>query len=169
MRWTKLNVREAIQKRRSIRAFQPGTITDEQLEILKEAIQLAPSASNMQPYRFVIVKDDELKKELVKKGLVQRFVMNAAVIFVGIGDPEREKWYKVDMGIAMQHLALQVKELGLGSCWIGAFEEDQVKAVLKIPESMRVVALMPIGIPAQDPPARPRKSFEELFMIDFYS
>ena len=136
---------------------------------LKEAIQLAPSASNMQPYQFIIIKDDELKAELARAAKIQRFIKKAAVIFIGIGDPTRERWYKVDVAIAMQQLALQAKELGLGSCWLGAFEEDVVKEVLKIPKSLRVVALMPIGIPAQDPPARPRKSFEELFSIDYYS
>lgn len=170
MSWLSLNVQEAIEKRRSIRKFksQAQAITEEQLLILKKAIQLAPSASNMQPYKFIVVTDEELKKNLVKGGSLQGFISKASVIFVGIGDPSRERWFKVDIGIAMEHLALQAMELGLGSCWIGAFDEEQVKAILKIPPNLRIVALMPIGIAGQDPPARPRKSLEELFIDNYF-
>ncbi len=163
-----MNVKEVIERRRSIRKFQEGTITDEQLDLLMKAAQLAPSASNRQPYKFVVVKDNELKKSLQRKASMQRFVGKAAVIFVGIGDLEHEKWYKVDLGIAIQQIFLQAVELGLGACWIGAFEEDKVKEVLKIPQNMKVVALLPVGIPGQDPPARPRKSLEELFSLNHY-
>jgi len=163
-----LTVKEVIQKRKSIRKFNAGSLSDEQLQTLMEAAQLAPSASNMQPYEFIIVKDDKLKAQLVKKGSIQPFVTKAAVIFIGIGDPSREKWYKVDIGIAIEHLALEATELGLGSCWIGSFDEEKVKEVLKIPAEKEVIALLPIGIPGQDPPARPRKSLDDLFYIDYY-
>ena len=163
-----MTVKEVIQKRKSIRKFNAGSLSDEQLQTLMEAAQLAPSASNMQPYEFIIVKDDKLKAQLVKKGSIQPFVTKAAVIFIGIGDPSREKWYKVDIGIAIEHLALEATELGLGSCWIGSFDEEKVKEVLKIPAEKEVIALLPIGIPGQDPPARPRKSLDDLFYIDYY-
>jgi len=163
-----MKVQEAIQKRRSIRKFQEQSISDEQLRILMEAAQLAPSASNRQPYQFIIVKDRDLMNDLAKHGRIQKFVTKAAIIFVGIGDPEYEKWYKIDLAIAFQQIFLQAVELGLGACWIGAFDEDMVKVVLKIPPQFRVVALLPVGIPAQDPPARPRKSIEELFLTNYY-
>ncbi len=163
-----LDVKKVIEKRRSIRKFHEGTINDEQLQILMKAAQLAPSASNRQPYKFIIVKDRGLMKELSRKASIQRFIIKAAVIFVGIGNPEHEKWYKVDIAIAIQQIYLQAVELGLGACWIGAFDEEKAKEVLKVPESMNIVALLPIGIPAEDPPARPRKSFEELFCINYY-
>ena len=151
-----------------MRKFQEGSISEEQLKVLMKAAQLAPSASNRQPYKFIIVKDNELKKSLQRKASMQRFVGKAAVIFVGIGDLEHEKWYKVDIAIAIQQIFLQAVELGLGACWIGAFEEEKVKEVLKIPQNMQVVAFLPVGIPDQDPPARPRKSLDELFSIDYY-
>jgi len=163
-----LDVKEVIEKRRSMRKFQEGSISEEQLKVLMKAAQLAPSASNRQPYKFIIVKDNELKKSLQRKASMQRFVGKAAVIFVGIGDLEHEKWYKVDIAIAIQQIFLQAVELGLGACWIGAFEEEKVKEVLKIPQNMQVVAFLPVGIPDQDPPARPRKSLDELFSIDYY-
>ena len=163
-----MTVKEAIRKRKSIRKFNAGSLTEEQLRTLMEAAQWAPSASNMQPYEFIIVKDDKLKAELSSKGSMQRFITSAAVIFVGIGDPKREKWYKIDIAIAMEHMALQAAELGLGSCWIGAFDEQKVKEVLKVPTDKQVIAFLPIGIPGEDPPARPRKSFDNLFYTDFY-
>lgn len=163
-----MNVKEAIKKRRSIRKFKEQSIPDDQLRILMEVVQLAPSASNIQPYKFIIIKNEELKKKLGDLASNQGFISKAAVIFVGISDPWREKWYKVDIAIAMEHLALQAVELGLGSCWIGSFNEQKIKELLKIPKNLQIIALMPIGIPAQDPPARPRKSLEELFLINYY-
>ncbi|MFX1299153.1 MAG: nitroreductase family protein [Promethearchaeota archaeon] len=82
-----MNIKEAIQKRRSIRKYKEQAITDEQLQILMKAAQLAPSASNMQPYKFIIVRDKEVKKQIVKFASYQTFISKAAVIFVGIGDP----------------------------------------------------------------------------------
>lgn len=163
-----LNVKEAIEKRRSIRKFREGAISEEKLQILMKAAQLAPSASNRQPYKFIIVKDEEIKKRLQRNGSIQEFVANAAVILVGVSFPKYEKWNKVNLGIAIQHLFLQAVELGLGACWIGAFNEERVKKVLKIPQDMDVVALLPIGIPAEDPPARPRKTTDELFCVNYY-
>ncbi|MFX1295413.1 MAG: nitroreductase family protein [Promethearchaeota archaeon] len=163
-----MNVKKAIQKRRSIREFENQPISDKQLQSLMEVIQLAPSASNIQSYKFIIVKDEYLKTELGNLSSNQTFISNAAVIFVGIGNPSREKWYKVDVAIAMEHLALQAVELGLGSCWIGAFDEEKIKNLLKIPKNLRIIALMPIGISAQNPPARPRKSLNELFLTNYY-
>ncbi|NVM52305.1 MAG: nitroreductase family protein [Candidatus Helarchaeota archaeon] len=163
-----MNVKEAIQKRRSIRNFRPGPIPEEQLQILMKAAQLAPSASNNQPYKFIIVKDDEVKKRLQRLGSIQDFITDAAVIFVGVGFAQYEKWNKVNLGIAIQHIFLQAVELGLGACWIGAFNEEKVKKVLQIPQDMNVIALLPVGIPDEDPPARPRKSIEDLFSMDNY-
>ena len=163
-----MTVKEVIRKRKSIRKFNVGSLTDEQLRTLMEAAQWAPSASNMQPYEFIIVKDDKLKAELVKNASIQRFITSAAVVFVGIGDPTREKWYKIDLAIAMEHLALQAAELGLGSCWIGSFAEQKVKEILKIPADKQVIALLPIGIPGEDPPARSRKSLDNLFYTNYY-
>ena len=163
-----MDVSEAIQKRRSIRNYEEQSISDDQLLILMRAAQLAPSASNYQPYKFIIVKDEGLKKILGELASSQNFISKAAAIFVGIGDPSREKWYKIDIAIAMEHLALQAVELGLGSCWIGSFDENKIKEILEIPPQMRIIALMPIGIPAEHPGLRPRKSLNEIFFINRY-
>ncbi|GAG68921.1 unnamed protein product, partial [marine sediment metagenome] len=115
------------------------------------------------------IKNDELKKELRKLAVPQRFVMKAAVIFVVLGDKELSPYmYKVDIGIAVQQMALQAAELGLGSCWLGAFDRDKTKDFLKVPNPWTVVALFLVGIPDEIPPDRPRKSLDELFVNDSF-
>ena len=161
-----MNIKEVFEKRKSIRKFTGEPITEDQIKTIMEAAQIAPSASNRQPYKFIVIKDDEFKKEFRKKASAQRFLEKAAVIFVALGSKEREYWYKVDIGIAVQQMTLQTAELGLGSCWIGAFERDKVRELLNVPDDWVIVALLPVGVPAQDPPARPRKSLEELFVND---
>jgi len=162
-----MDIREVFEKRKSIRKFTGEPITDEQLKLIMEAAQIAPSASNMQPYKFIVIKDDDFKKELRKKKVfAQRFLEKAAVFFVALGDKQREYWYKVDIGIAVQHMVLQAVELGLGSCWIGAIDRDLLRELLIVPNQWAIVALLAIGVPDQDPPARPRKSLNELFVND---
>jgi len=163
-----MNIREVFEKRKSIRKFTGEPITEDQIKTIMEAAQIAPSASNMQPYKFIVIKDDETKRNFRKIAVPQRFVQKAAVIFVALGNKERDYWYKVDIGIAVQQMALQTAELGLGSCWIGAFERDKVRELLKVPDDWEIVALLPVGVPAQDPPARPRKSLDVLFVKDSF-
>jgi len=163
-----MNLREIFEKRKSIRKFTGEPITEDQIKLIMEAAQIAPSASNKQPYKFIVIKDDELKKAFRKKAARQNFIDKAAVIFVVLGIKEREYWYKVDIGIAVEHMALQAAELGLGSCWIGAIERDKIRELLKIPNDWEIVSLLIIGIPDQDPLARPRKSLDELFVNDSF-
>ena len=162
-------IKELFEKRKSIRKFTGDPITENKLKLIMEAAQIAPSASNMQPYKFIVIGDDDIKKELrKKKAYTQRFIEKAAVIFVALGDKKRDYWYKVDIGIAVQHMALQATELGLGSCWIGAIDRDVVRELLKIPNDWAVVAFLAVGVPDQEPPARQRKPLDELFVKDNY-
>lgn len=161
-----MTVFEIIEKRRSIRNFKEGEIPSEDLEKILKAAQLAPSASNQQPYQFVIVQDPQLKKDLGKLASQQRFISKSGAIIVGIGDLSREKWYKVDIAIAIEHMILVATELGYGTCWIGSFNEEKIKKLLNIPDNLQIIALLPIGIPDQSPEARPRKKFDELFFRD---
>jgi nitroreductase len=163
-----MDLREIFEKRKSIRKFTGELITEDQIKLIMEAAQIAPSASNKQPYKFIVIKDDELKTAFRKKTARQNFIEKAAVIFVVLGIKEREYWYKVDIGIAVEHMALQAAELGLGSCWIGAIEREKVRELLKIPNDWEIVSLLIVGIPDQDPPARPRKSLDELFVNDSF-
>ena len=162
------NVSEVIEKRKSIRNFKEGEIPEEKLKIILRAAQLAPSASNMQPYQFIVVKDPVIKKQIGKLAAHQNFISKAAIIIVGLGNLEREKWYKVDLAIAFQQMILQATELGYGSIWIGAFYDDKIKELLRVPDGFEIVALLPIGISGEEPPARARKSISELFFLNSY-
>jgi nitroreductase len=160
----KMDVLEVIRIRRSIRKYRPEPIPDEKLETILEAARLAPSADNRQPWRFVVVQDTERKKALAKVADDQTFLGDAGAIVVGIGDPETSmEWHQKDTMIAMEHMVLEATALGYGTCWIGAFDEDVVKNLLKIPTRMKVVALLPIGIPDEKPAPTQRKVASEIF------
>lgn len=158
-----MDVFEAIRARRSIRKYTPEAIPEKKLQMILEAARLAPSASNRQPWRFVLVQSKKLKKTLAQAANDQMFLADAAVIVVAVGDPEvSAKWHEKDTMIALEHMALAATALGYGTCWIGAFKEGTVKNLLHIPERVKVVALMPIGVPDEKPAARTRREPSEI-------
>jgi nitroreductase len=159
-----MDVLEAIRMRRSIRKYRPERIPDEKLETILEAARLAPSAANRQPWRFVVVEDRERRKALAKAANDQIFISDAGAIVVAISDPEKSaRWHEKDTMIALEHIVLAATALGYGTCWIGAFDEDAVKTLLKIPAKMKVVAVLPIGIPGEKPAPRRRRELSEIF------
>lgn len=164
-----MDVLEAIKTRRSIRKYKPESIPEEKLKTIFEAARLAPSAGNRQPWRFIVVQDPEKKKALASVANNQTFLIDAAAIVAAIGDPEiSKKWHEKDTMIALEHIVLAATALGYGTCWIGAFDEDEVKRLLRIPEEMKVVALLPIGMPSETPPPRPRRGISEIFFKEEY-
>jgi len=159
-----MDVVETIRARRSIRKYRPEAIPDDKLEVIFEAARLAPSAANRQPWRFVVVRAKDRKESLAEAANNQAFLKDAAVIVVAVGDVEvSARWHERDPMIALEHMVLAAASLGYGTCWIGAFSEEAVKKLLEIPEKMKVVALLPIGVPAETPAARPRKEISEIF------
>lgn len=164
-----MDVFKAVRTRRSIRKYKRGSIPDEHLKMVFEAARLAPSAGNRQPWRFVVVFTAEGKKALAKAADNQMFLADAAVVVAALGDPEiSKKWSDKDPMIALEHMVLAATALGYGTCWIGAFDEEEVKHLLVIPKEMRVVALLPIGIPDERPPPKPRKEMSEIFFEEKY-
>jgi nitroreductase len=160
----KMDVLEAIKTRRSIRRYKPEQISEKNLQTILEAARLAPSAANRQPWRFIIVQEAARKKAVAEAANDQTFMNDAAAIVVATGDPdESARWHEKDTMIALEHMVLTATSMGFGSCWIGAFDEDEVKRLLKIPARMKVVAILPIGIPDEKPKARPRKDSSEIF------
>lgn len=156
-----------MRKRRSIRRYRTEPVASEDLKKMLEAARLAPSAGNRQPWYFIVVRDAEIKRKLAEAAAHQMFIADADVIVVGVSDPRRSpRWHDRDLMIAMEHLILEATELGYGTCWIGAFNEDRVKEILEIPEEYRVVALTPVGVPDESPPPRPRRSLEEIVFQD---
>lgn len=161
-----------ISERRSIRAFTDREISEKEAELLVEAACLAPSAGNRQPWEFVIVRDDENKRRLAEAAYGQYFIAEAPVIFVVCADPSRsasrygrrgiELYCLQDTAAAVQNLLLTAKANGLGSCWIGAFDEARAAEVIGAPKGVRPIAIVPVGYPAESPPPRPRRRLSEV-------
>ena len=140
-----MDVFEAIKIRKSVRAYDSRLIPNEILLRILEAGRLAPSAGNVQPWHFIVVTDGEKRKRLAQARYA-RFLAESPVVIVGCGDQKASpRWYMVDVTIALEHMVLIATNEGLGTCWIGSFNEDEIREMLKIPENFRVVALLAIG------------------------
>jgi nitroreductase len=171
-----MSVMKIIKERRSVRAYRPDPVPEEIVQRVLDAARLSPSGKNLQPWKFILVKQESLKHRLVKASVGQSFIAEAPIVVVACAFPDNcysrmgnyMKSWPVDVAISVEHLMLQAKEEGLGTCWIGAFEEKEVKSILNIPEGVRVLALTPLGYPNEDPAPRGRKSLEEIVSIDYY-
>lgn len=164
-----MDVLEAIKKRRSIRKFRLETIPDETLRLILEAGRLAPSAGNRQPWRFIVVKDAERKRALAEATNNYLFVADAPLIIVTLGDPNKSlRWFRQDPMIAIEHMVLAATALGYGTCWIGGFDEGEVKRILRVPKRLAVIAMLPIGVPDESPPTRSRKALREIVYLEEY-
>jgi len=168
-----MDVYEAIRARRSVRQWQDRPVEEEKLQRVMEAARLAPSAKNLQEWRFIVVSDPDLRRRLGVASRGQTFVGEAPVVIVGCAVDTQNVLscglhsYPIDLAIAMDHITLAAVAEGLGTCWIGAFLEDQVKDVLGIPDEVRVVELMPLGYPADEPTGhKRRKTYDEAVVRD---
>ena len=167
-----MDVLDVIQNRRSIRAFKYRTVEEDKIKRVLEAARLSPSAKNLQERFFIVVKDKAKRRALADAAHGQSFVGDAPVVIVACADntnytmPCGQLAYPIDTAIAVDHMTLQAVAEGLGTCWIGAFSEEQVKELLNIPDQIRAVALLPIGYPKNTPPHTPRKKFNEITMQD---
>ncbi len=207
-----LSVKEAIETRRSIRHFRPDDVPDELIKQVLEAARLAPSGSNIQPWRFLVIRDKEVKKELRRICLEQRFVEEAPVVIICFGDLElysketrrKRRQEFIDSGvtatlsgrfaddseyrvrqeslptpprqelitsakantfIAIEHLVLMATALGLGTCWVGAFEAAAINRLFNLSDNLIPVAVIPVGYAAgKIPPQRPRRSLQEILL-----
>jgi nitroreductase len=172
-----------IRGRRSIRRFLDTPVEPEKLRACLEAARIAPSAHNVQPWRFVVVDDPELKDRLAAaafSGIYSstKFAARAPVLLVLLARPggavvrlgskiQGVPYYLLDIGIAGEHVVLQAEELGLATCWVGWFDYRQVRKLLKIPGAFKLVAMMPVGY-AEKRPTRepPRKTLEEIIAFN---
>ncbi|MFW6271810.1 MAG: nitroreductase family protein [Desulfosalsimonas sp.] len=200
-----MELTDTIKQRRSIRKFTNDPVSDTQVHELLEAARLAPSGSNLQPWRFVVVRSEEKKKEL-DPVTPYKFALKAPVLFVCCADmdvldarPRRVKelretgaftdvemedpnsgkygaglsqsigaggYLAMNVAIAIEHIALRAVDLGLGTCWLGRVNIEKTKEILKLPDNLEVLCLLPVGYPAQSPAQRPRLTKDEiLFQI----
>jgi len=148
-----MKVFEAIKARKSVRSFLDKPVEDYKLMAVLEAGRLAPSADNRQEWRFVVVRDREVRVRLGEAANGQSFVGEAPLVIVACAETDGhvmscgQPSYPIDVAIALDHISLAAVELGLGTCWIGAFNEKKVKEILGVPDEIRVVELMPLGYP----------------------
>lgn len=169
-----MSILKMITERGSIRRYKDKPIPRSNLLKVLEAARLAQSAANRQPWQFIVVTDKEVKEKLAEAAHPtdrprQSSIETAAAVVVCLADPEiSAKWFLVDLAIAIENMALVAWDLGIGSCWIGAFREDDVKTALTIPEKLRVVSLLTLGYADEKPRAKNRKSLEEIIHYDTY-
>ena len=166
---------EAIRKRQSIRAYKDEPVPEEKLKRILEAARLAPSASNRQSWKFIVVKDTQRRRELGIAASGQSFVGEAPVIIAAIATEPKGIMtcevprYAVDLAIAVEHIALAAVEEGLGTCWIGAFSQKKVKEILGVPEQYQVVTILPLGFPRQEGRIKVRKATQEIVCYETFT
>lgn len=156
-----------------MRAYDSRPIPKESLNRVLESGRLAPSAMNYQPWRFVVVTDEAKRKELAKERYA-KFLKESPVVIVGCGDRKRSpEWHAVDTTIALQNMVLTATSEGLGTCWIGSFDEKRVRELLSIPDELAVVALLSVGYPrkkldlaAMVTRAKDRKRLDEIVSFE---
>jgi nitroreductase len=140
-----MDVFEAIQKRKSSRNYESTPVPKETLTKLLEAARLSPSAKNIQPWHFIVVTEPE-KRKMLSKGVFAKFLSETPAVIVLCGDEKASpEWYMVDVALAGENMVLAATAEGLGTCWVGSFDEKDVKALLSIPSDLRVVALLTVG------------------------
>ncbi len=170
-----MEFKDIIQKRRSVREFTDEPVSDEKLRQILEAARLAPSASNRQAWKFVVVKDANKRKALAQAANNQAFVGQAPIIIAAVAlMPERVMScgvpsYAIDLAIAIEHIVLAAVDEGLGTCWIGAFSQEKTRGIMGIPDKYTVVTVLPIGYPAGETTAKSRKPIEEIVCYEQFT
>ena len=166
-----IGLMDIIRKRRSIRRYKPDPIPENEIRYILEAAREAPSWNNQQCWRFIVVRDKEVQKKLAEASKRRMWMAQAPIIIVACANPSQsgkrrfggQEYYLVDIGVCVEHMVLAATERGLGTCWIGDFDENSVKRLLGIPGNIRAVALIPVGLPDEEPTPTPRKELQELY------
>jgi nitroreductase len=171
---------EQIKMRRSIRKYTDRPVEDEMLVKVLEAGILAPSGSNTQPWHYIVVKSEEMRRKLAEVSHNQKWMISAPINIVCVADlrsrikgdidlfidenssQEELKMIIRDTSISIEHIVLEASELGLGTCWVAWFTQEEIRPILKIPSDKYVVAVLTIGYADEVPEARPRKKIQEI-------
>lgn len=163
---------EGLKSRRSIRRFKLKPIDDEIINEILELANAAPSAGNLQARDFIVVREDKIKQQLSAAALGQGFVHDAPVVIVVCGNLERSAagygrrgrdFYSIqDADAAVMHILLAAHAMGLGTCWVGAYDDDEVASVLGLPEHVRPIAIIPLGYPAVRPTTTSRLPIDKV-------
>lgn len=169
-----MEVMEAIKKRQSIRDYEDRPVPVEKLRKVLEAARLAPSASNRQRWKFIVVRESKRRQELSRAAGGQSQVAQAPVVIAAVATmPEYVMRcgvpaYAVDLAIAVDHMTLAALDEELGTCWIGAFSQEQARSILAVPEDCRIVTLLTLGFHRQAGVAKTRKSIDEIVCYETF-
>ena len=163
---------EVLTKRRSIRKYKKAPVEQDRIDRILEAVRIAPSAKNSQPWHFIVIRDEKVKLTL-KEAYDKEWFYSAPVIVCVCGEPAKawvrrdgKSYLDVDVAISFEHLVLAAAAEGLGTCWIGAFDPPVVRRVLGLPDGIEPIALTPIGYPDETPRPFSRKSTAEIVRRD---
>ncbi len=169
-----MEVLPEILQRRSVRAYASKPLDKDQLERILEAARLAPSAKNRQEWRFIVVQKKEVRQKMMEAAFNQDYVGQAPAIIavcttnIDYRMPNGQPSYPVDLAFAASHIVLQAVHEGLGTCCITTFDEQEVREILTVPFSMRVVLLILVGHAAEEPEPTPRKSVKQVSAKDHW-
>ncbi len=163
---------EAIKNRRSIRSYKKQELTQETINQLIDAARAAPSAGNAQSWAFVVATEQKTKEALATAAFGQKWLEEASVVFVVCADLKRAEesygergkslYCYQDTSAAIENILLAACSMGLGTCWMGAFREEEIRKVINAPPHMKPIALIPVGYPNESPRARSRRPASEV-------
>lgn len=168
---------ETIKKRKSIRSYLQTPVQDEALGEILEAARSAPSAGNLQPWHFIIVRDKEKRVKIASGCRYGKFLSESPVVIIGCGNKKASpRWYSVDTSIALEHIVLAATALGLGTCWIGLFNKEEIREMVSLHRDYEIIALIALGYPRNKVDLRskilhairPRKKLEDIFSHEIY-
>jgi nitroreductase len=171
-----MDIFQVFRDRRSIRKYKDTPVEREKIEQVLDAARLAPSWKNLQCWRFLVLTDGDKRAQLLESfpddNPGKKAIAMAPVVIVVCGNPQESDvengidYFVADVSIAFEHLCLAAHAVGLGTCWMGWYNEDQIKQALGIPSAFRIVGITPLGYPDQEPKARPRKELQEIAYFD---
>lgn len=165
------DILEIIKSRRSVRNYKKEKIKEDEILKILEAGRWAPSASNNQPWRFIVVNDEQLIKKIgdaCKILTINSFVETSPVVVI-IYTEKKHRWIDLDCGMCAQNMMLEAHTLGIGSCFIGAFREKKIKQLVNLPEQFSVVGIITFGYKESEKEPTPRLNLDDLVKYNFYS
>ena len=169
-----MDVYEAIRARRSVRAYEDKPVEEDKLQRILDAGRLSPSARNRQERKFIVVRDADLRKRIANDVCEQPWMAKAAVTIAVVGTADYTMYCEVpadpvDCAIAIDHMTLAAVAEGLGTCWIGHFDQSSAKELLGVPDECKIIELLTLGYAADAPAARSRKSLDDIVCIDRFA
>jgi nitroreductase len=172
-----LDIFEIFTKRKSTRAYHNSPVSEEDLFKVLNAGRLAPSAGNVQPWHFIVVKNRETLNRIAKGCRYGKFLLESPIVIIACGNKKTSpRWYTIDTSLALEHIVLAATAIGLGTCWIGMFNQENIRELTGLPKDFEIVALLALGHPRKKTDVwakilhvlRPRKRLNDITSLESY-